>query len=174
MKTLRYLDENFEEIILCALIVIITSCTCLQCFMRYVVNHALSWTDELSKYCFVYSGFISIGYCIRRFLMIRIDLIKSLLPGKVFSIISVFVTLVMTTFFILLFKASITTYQDYLAGNMVSPALGIPMYVVYAGAVVGFAIAIFRSIQCLIVHDIPLAIGKEPIGTLPKNTDKGE
>jgi len=103
--------------------------------------------------------------------MLRIDLIKSILTARIFAVVSLLVTLLMTVFFVLLLKASITTYQAYLTGNMISPALGIPMYYIYAGAVIGFAIAVFRSIQSLIVRDIPSALGKGP---KTSTSDKGE
>lgn len=161
MKILKYLDEHLEEILLGILLVTITFNTCLQTFMRYVLQHALSWTDELSKFCFIYSGFISIGYCIRKHLMVRIDVIKAVIPKKIFAVVNVFVTLLMLAFFSFIFYASIGTFQSFYEGHMLSPALNIPMYYLYIGAILGPALGIFRSVQSLITHDIPLCLGKE-------------
>ena len=162
MKILKYLDEHLEEIILCVFLAIITCCTCLQCFMRYAMHHALSWTDELSKYCFVFSGFISIGYSIRKGLAIRIDIIRNALPAKVFALLNVLVSILMLTLFVLLFQASLVTYRSFLEGKMVSTVMGIPMHYIYAGAIAGFVIAIFRSVESLILRDLPLCFGRKP------------
>ena len=161
MKVLRFLDKHFEEYLLFVLLVAITFNTCLQTVMRYFFNHALSWTDELSKFCFIYSGFLSIGYCIRNHIMVRIDIIKSLVHSRVFAVLSTLVTLIMLAFFAVLFVASFGTFQAFYEGHMLSPALDVPMYYLYLGAIIGPGLGIIRCLQSLITYDIPLCLGKE-------------
>ncbi len=159
MKGLRFLDRNFEAIFLAVLIGVIAFNTCLQCFMRYIMKSPLPWTDELSKYCLIYSGFLSVGYCVRNHAMIRVNIIEALIPKRAYAILSMFVTALMLIFFILLFSASIKVFRDFFTSKALSPALQIPMYYLYGGGLFGFALGIIRCVQSLIIYDIPRSFG---------------
>jgi len=66
MKVLRWLDDHLEEYILAVLLVTISCVMMLQIIMRYIFNSSLPWPEELTRYCFVWSGFLGIGYSIKR------------------------------------------------------------------------------------------------------------
>ena len=65
MKIIRWLDDNLEEALLIALLVTMTLLMGLQVFSRYILNASLSWSEELTRYLFIWSGFLSISYCIK-------------------------------------------------------------------------------------------------------------
>ena len=65
MKILKWLDEHFEEYILSGLLIVIAVVMMLQVIMRYVFNASLSWAEEASRYAFVWSALVSIGYSIK-------------------------------------------------------------------------------------------------------------
>ena len=66
MKIIRWLDDNLEEALLIALLVTMTLLMGLQVFSRYILNASLSWSEELTRYLFIWSGFLSISYCIKK------------------------------------------------------------------------------------------------------------
>ena len=66
MKIIRWLDDNLEEALLIALLVMMTLLMGLQVFSRYILNASLSWSEELTRYLFIWSGFLSISYCIKK------------------------------------------------------------------------------------------------------------
>lgn len=57
MKIIRWLDDNLEEALLIALLVMMTLLMGLQVFSRYILNASLSWSEELTRYLFIWSGF---------------------------------------------------------------------------------------------------------------------
>ena len=65
MKIIRWLDEHLEEYILSGLLVVIAGVMMLQVIMRYAFNASLSWAEEASRYAFVWSALVSIGYSIK-------------------------------------------------------------------------------------------------------------
>ena len=65
MKIIRWLDDNLEEALLIALLVTMR-CYGPQVFSRYILNASLSWSEELTRYLFIWSGFLSISYCIKK------------------------------------------------------------------------------------------------------------
>ena len=70
MKILKWLDDNLEETILLVLLVIMTGLMGIQIISRYIFNASLSWSEELTRYLFIWSGFISISYCIKKWISI--------------------------------------------------------------------------------------------------------
>ena len=53
MKKLRWTWDNFEEVLLCIIITVITLVSGLQVVCRYLFNNSLTWSEEVSRYLFV-------------------------------------------------------------------------------------------------------------------------
>ena len=82
MRVLRWLDENLEKCLLLIFLIVMVFALTLQIIFRFVLNTPLSWSEELARYMFVWSGFISISYCLKTNIAIRIDQVVNFLPGK--------------------------------------------------------------------------------------------
>jgi TRAP-type C4-dicarboxylate transport system permease small subunit len=119
-----------------------------QVFMRYVMRSSLSWSEELTRYLFVWTAFIAIGYCYRKGSSLRIDALINILPSKIRKTLEVLVSLLTLALFILLLAASKNTMMSRATQIQISPAMHMPMSWLYASTVVGFAIGIIRVIQC--------------------------
>ena len=65
MKILRWLNRYSEELLLVAMLVAMVVVEVLQIFMRRVMGSSLSWAEELVRYLFIWSGFLSISFTIR-------------------------------------------------------------------------------------------------------------
>ena len=55
MKKLRWTWDNFEEVLLCIIITVITLVSGLQVVCRYLFNNSLTWSEEVSRYLFCYT-----------------------------------------------------------------------------------------------------------------------
>ena len=82
MKVLKWLDEHLEEALLVVFLVVMCLLTGFQVFMRKVLNSSLTWSEELNRFCYIWSGFLSIGYCIKKGTEIRIDMAVNALPRR--------------------------------------------------------------------------------------------
>ena len=150
VKFLKWMDDYLEEFVLIVLLIIMTCSSGLQVVMRYVFNNSLVWSEEVSKYAFIWSGFLSIGYCIKKGLSIKIDILIQLFPPKLQKILSGLGLLVLMVFFGLMIQASLVIIDQALAGGQTSPALHVPMAYVYCGPIIGFVIAIFRIVEIFV------------------------
>ncbi|MFZ5969746.1 MAG: TRAP transporter small permease [Bacillota bacterium] len=152
MRALKWLDKNFEECILMIFLALMTVIMGIQITMRYVFNNSLVWSEELTRYLFIWSTFISLGFCVKRSLSIKIDQFTNMIPDTSIArkIITFAVKVVMLVFFIYVFRHSIDVVKAAIASGQRSPAMGVPMYIVQSSTVVGFFLAILRTIQCLI------------------------
>ena len=59
-KTLHWLDENLEEFILVIFLIAMTLIMGIQVLCRYVLGMSLSWSEELTRYLFIWCGFLSV------------------------------------------------------------------------------------------------------------------
>lgn len=152
MKLLKWLDKNLEEYILVILSVVMTIVIFLQVIMRYVFQNSLIWSEELAIYCFIWIVFIGTSYAVKKNTHIKIDVI--LIPFKekgkdVFYIISQFIFLVFAVFLL------INGYQiveQLMEWNEESPAMRLPMWMVFISAPLGMLLIIIRIIQDMVLH----------------------
>ena len=72
-KILHWLDENLEEFILVIFLIAMTLSMGIQIFCRYVLGMSLSWSEELTRYLFIWCGFLSVSYCSKKCLLLRLS-----------------------------------------------------------------------------------------------------
>ncbi|MBC7330916.1 MAG: TRAP transporter small permease [Synergistetes bacterium] len=150
MNVIRWLDQHLEEFILGLLLVLISCVMLLQVFMRYVVGASLSWAEEFCRYLFVWSSLLSIGYSIREKTILRVDSLVEAMPLRIKRWFRIAIEVVVLVFFLYLFIKAIPVVEMIRKSGQRSPAMEIPMYLVYLSAIVGFFLAVIRSIQSLI------------------------
>ena len=61
MKAVKWLDRHFEEILLVALLFIMMIIMGIQIVARYALGNSLSWSEEITRFCFIWTGFLSIS-----------------------------------------------------------------------------------------------------------------
>ena len=151
-RTLHLVDEHFEEYMLAALLILISCIMLLQIVMRYFFSAALSWPEEISRYCFVYSAFLTVGYCTQRGTLLRVDLVASFLPKAMQRGLDLLMRTVCLLFYAALFYSSILLTQRIHASGQMTPATRIPFSIVYFAAVIGFFCGTIRGAQDLWKH----------------------
>lgn len=157
MKVLKWLDNNLEKVIIGTLLTLMTIIMGIQVVSRYAFNSSLTWSEELTRYMFVWSGFISLPFTIKAGITLKIDQFYNMLPKGMRKGISLLNHVIMVIFFAFMTYNSIGVVQSAIASGQKSPALGLPMYLVQVSSVIGFSLAVIRSAQ-----QIPL-IMKEPV-----------
>jgi len=150
-KVINWLNEHLEEYVLCNLLAVISIVMMLQVIMRYVFNASLTWAEELCRYAFIWSAFVSIGFTIREKSILTLTFFVDILPKKISKVVTVLAKLVTVAFFVVIFVYSIPMIEKIYSTNQTSPAMGIPMYIVYLSIAVGSFLTIIRSIQDLVV-----------------------
>ena len=152
MKIIRWLDDNLEEALLIALLVTMTLLMGLQVFSRYILNASLSWSEELTRYVFIWSGFLSISYCIKKWISIKIDQVILMFPKPVYVVAQLVLNVILFALFAFLAWHAVTYLQMSIASAQKSPALGLPMPFVQAAPLVGFTLAAVRALQQIVLE----------------------
>lgn len=147
MKHMKWLDKNFELVILAVFLLIMSLLSFTNVIMRYCFHHALSWSDEVCCYCLALSAFFCLPCAVRMGTSIRVDTFTTLLPGRIEKILKIVCNVVMIGFLVWLFRGVVVIIQNAAKINQASPALQIPLAYLYG--IMGFAVAlaVFRYIQ---------------------------
>ena len=62
-KILHYLDEYLEEFLMVISLIAMTLIMGIQVFSRYILGMSLSWSEEITRYLFIWSAFLSVRLC---------------------------------------------------------------------------------------------------------------
>ncbi len=108
----------------------------LQTFCRFVIFRSLTWSEELSRYLFVAIIALGINLASTKHLFVRIEIIDGYLKGKGLLILNVIRRA------IAMYVSIVFVYSGYrliqIGGYQVSPAMGIPMSLLYGIIFLGF------------------------------------
>ena len=81
-KTVIWLDNYLEEFFMVISLILMTVIMGIQVFSRYVLGSAPSWSEEITRYLFVWSGFLSVSYCTKKCISIKIEQFVSIFPRR--------------------------------------------------------------------------------------------
>lgn len=147
MKTLKWLDDNLEEVILFVLLCVMTLVMGVQIVARYVFNNSFSWTEELTRYLFIISGFLSISYCIKKQLSISISQFVEALPSVVQMIVEFSGDVIQLIFYGYLIPYAYQYWRGAIESGQKSTGLGLPMYVMQIVPMICFLLAVLRLLE---------------------------
>ena len=116
----------------------------LQTFCRFVIFRSLSWSEELSRYLFVTLIVLGVNLAITNHLFVRIEIIDNYLKGTA----AVMMNLIRK--FIMIYVNIVFVYSSFklilIGANQTSPAMRIPMSLLYGIVFIGFAMNVFASL----------------------------
>ena len=152
---LHWLDENFEKMFLVTGLLSITLFITWQVIYRYIITQfieragAAVWTEELSRYIFIWISYLALSVAIKKRSSIRVDMLYDHLPPRLQQISWIVVEVL---FFILTATIAyfgwgqIERLQEY---PQHTTALRIPFLIPYLILPFGFGLMCFRLLQSL-------------------------
>lgn len=151
-KAFKWLDDNLEEFILVVFLMLMTAIMGIQVVSRYVFQMSLSWSEELTRYLFIWSGFLSVSYCSKKCISIKIEQFVALFPVRGKALWKVVNHTFELIFFVYMIPFAFSYMMSAVESGQVSPACSIPMYYVQAAPFVSFVLVAFRIAQRWIVE----------------------
>ena len=82
MRIVKKLYDNFDEYCCVAAVALMIVCLALQIVFRAAVGGGLSWSEELSRYSFIWAVFLGMSLAAKRLAHVRITAALLLLPLK--------------------------------------------------------------------------------------------
>ena len=151
MRVIKWLDKNFELVCLAALLIVMTVLSFVNVIMRYCFHNAIGWSDEVCCYCLALSAFFCLPCSIRYRTAIRDDTFLSAIPKKFQKVLNLICNVIMIAFFVICVKGGMDLAATSAEIGQKSPALRIPVDILYYVTTFCFIIAIVRTVQIIIL-----------------------
>ncbi|MBO9495126.1 TRAP transporter small permease [Thalassotalea sp. G20_0] len=137
-------------------LVILLSCALVACVVwqvlsRYLLGDPSTITDELARYLFMWTGLIGAAYTSGQKKHLAIDLLTMNLTGTRKRISQLFIeaTTILFASIVMIYGGG-KLFLKILAMGQVSPALGMPMGLIYLALPVSGALILFYSLLSII------------------------
>jgi len=140
--------SKFEEFVLSYAVISMAILLIVSVFMRTVLNSSLTFSEEIAQALLILISFFGLEYCARKGRHITMSILFDMVSNKykkiAMCVISIVSCAAMTYIGFLAFKYVLSVQKL----GRVTPALQIPMYLIYAVVPIGFflgAIEYFRT-----------------------------
>lgn len=165
---LRKLDRAIvivTSVFLVVLLLLMTGATLSGVLARYVLNDALTWSEEVARYSMVWLSFLGGGLVFRHGGHIAIDMfIRKIPEGLWRHIVFGISQLIILAFLAVLLWKGLDMLER--SSQMTTPALQMPMMLPYAAIPVGAALMIYHLIAVAITSYCRV---EDPISTAQIN-----
>lgn len=149
MNTLGAIFDKMLEVLLGIMGALIFLSAIAQVFFRYAVGDSLLWSEELGRYLFVWLVFLGAAHAVSTKGHLVINIIIQYLPGTGQRVVESIAQILMMLFFGFL---AIQGFRlSAIAWNQLSPAVEIPMGIVYLVIPISALLMLFNSIRVLLV-----------------------
>ena len=157
---LVYGYDKLEEYVLCASLVLTTLIIFVQVIMRSVFNSSLTWSEELTRYIFIWQTWMGVSIAQKDKAHIKVEILKSFVKNqKVIAVVDVIATILLIAFNIFLVTSGVELVQQMISRGNVSSAMRMPMWIVYI--VLPLASGIFTlRLLAQVVQDIKGLFGR--------------
>ncbi len=133
---------------------------CYCVIMRYVFHNAPVWGDELCRYCLVWLSFYGGAVALRRRSLANMNLLVNLIPPKTRKWVNIAVSILSFVLLAVFTVWSVQLIQMRSVQIQKTPAMGLPMPIVYSCLPIGLGLMALQQLVLILVD-----IGADPEAT---------
>ncbi|MCD7992153.1 MAG: TRAP transporter small permease [Clostridia bacterium] len=170
-KVFQWMDDKLEVFIGAVFLALMVVFTTLQIVGRYLFSTPFPWTEEMTRYMFVWMVFISIGYAVKTGEHIRITFVRSLLRPSLRLYLDIVCNILCFGFSVICMIEGYKLLSIIRQGGQTAVSLPIPMWLLYLVMPLGFLLVCLRLVQCTV--KIVEQIRQGGIGADKIEEDKG-
>lgn len=129
--------EKVEEYFITYLLIIMSTVIFLQIIMRYIFNNSLTWSEEFAVLTMMWMTWIGSSYGVKKNIHLRVTVFVDMLPEKYRVAAYIVIDAVWMLFSVVMIVMGTRMVKMSYLGQRMSPALDVPMYLIYCSVVVG-------------------------------------
>ncbi len=171
MRTmLKWLDDNLEAALASLLLLTMVCFTLIQIAGRYILSTPFPWTEELTRYMFIWMVFIAVGYSTKGDNHIRITFTRLFFKGKNKLAYDIFADIVSFGFSVICLIVAAGIMRTIARGGQTSSSvMWLPMWMVYLAMPAGFCFYCIRLVQNIItkIRNIKNYTEEQPVAAVP-------
>ena len=141
--------KNIEEYFLVTGMAAMSFLVFIQVVARYVFHYAMPWTEEVSRFLFLWMVWIGAAYATKKNAHLKITALVDHLPKFPRLVCSVIVFIVWIVFAVMITIKGIQLSKMLFLSEQTSPVMEIPMGYMYLSVPVGTGLMSLRLIQNL-------------------------
>ncbi|MBN2567987.1 MAG: TRAP transporter small permease [Deltaproteobacteria bacterium] len=141
------LYENFEKYFCAFIMSIMVICLGAQVFFRFVLDAALTWSEEMSRFAFVWVIYLGASMAAMERSHIRVTVPQLLLPSQYRHYATMFADFIWLVFNLFFAYQGVLQVKHMLAYTFISPAMRWNTAFVYMIIPIGFFFMSFRIVQ---------------------------
>ncbi len=152
MQFLTRLDARLSSLEMVAsgvLLLVMSAIAFMQVITRYCFFYSLVWSEEITRYCMIWMTFIGAAYAVSRQEHINIDLLSGFFRKHGIRI-RLILNALMLVFLIACAAYGLGLTVSTFEANQRTPAIGFPMFIVYALVVAALILAAFHALVRII------------------------
>lgn len=157
MKKLFIILDNITEYVSDIVIIALIVIAGLQIFFRYVIGHALSWTEEISLMLFLWLAYFGMVMAMRREAHLRVDAFVMALPKRIqnwLHLVILFGAVICCSF---ITWVSFETVLKIMSRGQTAISVNLPIWIVWLAIPICFALSALQALR----HFINAFTGKE-------------
>lgn len=139
-------ERSISNLCLAALVVVMA----LQVFYRYVLQIGLSWSEEVSRFLFVWFVYISASYAVQMGTHIRVSFLVDLLPPRLARLFQIASDLVWIAFNAAVVVSGVLLIKSMIDFPVYSTSLVVPLSLIYVVIPLAHVLMIARIVQGLL------------------------
>jgi TRAP-type C4-dicarboxylate transport system permease small subunit len=137
--------DNLAQKFLFLLISIILILVFLQVIFRYIFSQSIVWSEEVSRYAFVWATFVGASLASRQALHVAVGIVVDHVPSMAKRYLSIIANILVLVFVCV---ATVVTGQVTLrALNQQTAVLQVPMAIPYAGMCLGCVLLVIQQLS---------------------------
>lgn len=151
---LKKIDKILDTYETAAFIVLLTAMTIvvfLQVIFRYVIKSSLPWSEEISRYCMIFTVYIGVGAGLKAGTHTGVDAFVSFLPRRAKRAVEFLEKILVLILSAAFFKLSLDLVIQLFENGQKSATLFIPIAFAYMAMPLGFLGGVIRAFQNLVL-----------------------
>lgn len=142
--------EKILKIIIVVCLMIMTGVVTLQILTRYFLQNPLGWSEEVTRYLFIYSTFLAASVGVRHGIHIGVDILTERISGVSKNILRFIVSVILFLFVLLLiYYGSVLSIDNW---AQKSPSLSLPMGMFYAAIPIGSLLSLIFIFEDILLQ----------------------
>lgn len=146
MKIVKWLDNNFELVIMAIALSVLTVVVLIDVIGRTIFGTGITWEQEISRNCEIVIAAMGISYGVQAGKHIKVDIIQTLVP-KLKALLDIFGDVITCLFCLFVAYYGMSKLGATMKSGATTAVLGIPTFYIYSIMEIGLVLAAVRVIE---------------------------